>query len=238
MSESGKKINDPGSDEIVVIPQGRKSPAPRGPDSGIFARLAAPDQYLQMVLQAVHNLRGPLSSVSLNIAAVRDRIDRDSVEALDDALESVRRVDAIITQTLTLSMAASGNVILAPHETSVSDLVLSMVSTWPRSQIVGIGEAFDLNVVAEVDSNHFLQLLENLIANAVKYGKIALVSMTKNEQDFSLSVHDKGPGVGDNPESLFQMFKRGAQRHGKKGFGIGLAYCKTIAEAHGGTIAV
>ena len=50
-----------------------------------------------------------------------------------------------------------------------------------------------------------------------------------------VSVRDHGPGVRDG-ENVFDMFVRGAATSGKPGVGLGLAICRAIVEAHGGTV--
>ena len=92
---------------------------------------------------------------------------------------------------------------------------------------------------------HLRQLLNNLLDNAIKYSPAqsqVLVKLALNsaEQAIVLSVADTGPGIParDIPQLFDRFFRvdRSRSRDGRKGTGLGLSICKTIVEAHGGTI--
>lgn len=86
-------------------------------------------------------------------------------------------------------------------------------------------------------------LLENLVANAVKYGRgKILVSLDQHENKILLTIEDNGPGIEDNfKQNIFKPFIRGeetkseggAQRTSQKGYGLGMALVKRIADLHG-----
>ena len=85
------------------------------------------------------------------------------------------------------------------------------------------------------------QLLDNLIDNALKYGgdKGAVELRAKREGEWlNLAVRDRGPGVTPAwRERIFEVFQRGAADAAQpRGAGIGLAACRAIAQAHGGTM--
>jgi len=93
-----------------------------------------------------------------------------------------------------------------------------------------------------VDEARMAQVLENLVANALRYtpagGRIEL-SASGDQDRVTLSVHDTGPGI--SPEDLpfvFNRFYRGeksrAEEEGQSG--LGLAIAKALVEAHGGVI--
>jgi len=81
--------------------------------------------------------------------------------------------------------------------------------------------------------------LENLIRNAVKYGRRdtpITVTIDRFDSQVLLSVHNMGvPIPPDQIAEHFLMFKRGGQEK-VQGWGLGLAYVKNVAEAHGGSI--
>jgi signal transduction histidine kinase len=89
------------------------------------------------------------------------------------------------------------------------------------------------------------QVLTNLIANAIKYAKsastieVATRPLSAGGQDWiEVSVADEGPGIPrDQRERIFEPYVRG-EGNGQTGLGLGLAICRRIVEAHGGSIVV
>jgi two-component system sensor histidine kinase KdpD len=83
------------------------------------------------------------------------------------------------------------------------------------------------------------QLLENLLDNALKYTPdgIELV-VSQSDHRMHVAVEDRGPGIPpDQAQALFEPYRRN-DRSGQRGAGLGLAVCKAVATAHGGTLAV
>jgi two-component system sensor histidine kinase KdpD len=83
------------------------------------------------------------------------------------------------------------------------------------------------------------RVLCNLLENAAKYScesEIIEVSVNKGKQFVEISVVDAGVGFDQEPSQLFEMFARGISDTNKSGMGLGLAICKEIVEAHGGSI--
>jgi two-component system, OmpR family, phosphate regulon sensor histidine kinase PhoR len=94
------------------------------------------------------------------------------------------------------------------------------------------------------DNNHFTNVVQNLIDNAIKYSPEnpqVTITTRSNNDGFYLEVEDRGIGIEpQNLKLIFQQFHRipTGDVHDVKGFGIGLFYVKKITEAHGGAISV
>ena len=83
------------------------------------------------------------------------------------------------------------------------------------------------------------RVLCNLLENAAKYSSLgSTIEVTANiAGKFAvISVIDSGQGFVQNPEQLFDMFSRGISDTHQSGMGLGLAICKEIVQAHGGSI--
>jgi signal transduction histidine kinase len=95
-------------------------------------------------------------------------------------------------------------------------------------------------VVVPGDSQSLRRLFANLIENAVRYGKSAALNWSAAPGWAEVTVADEGPGFPDNAEALFTPFVRGegSRNRATGGTGLGLAIVRSIAEAHGGSVAL
>ena len=106
---------------------------------------------------------------------------------------------------------------------------------------IKVVETEDLQI-ARMDSRLISQVIINLVNNAVKNtpkGSEIVIESTKEEDHIVVSVSDNGPGIADDVKPhIFEMFYTGKSKiaDGRRGLGLGLALCKSIVEAHGGTI--
>jgi two-component system sensor histidine kinase KdpD len=84
------------------------------------------------------------------------------------------------------------------------------------------------------------RVLCNLIENATKYtppGSLIVVAARTTDSDLEVSVYDNGPGLPKGKEdAIFEKFTRGERESATPGVGLGLAICRAIIDAHGGTI--
>jgi two-component system phosphate regulon sensor histidine kinase PhoR len=101
------------------------------------------------------------------------------------------------------------------------------------------------NDLIMADEVHFLNLIHNLLDNALKYSKetgLVITVHTENAANqFRVRIEDNG--IGMSKETLHQIFEKFYRAHtgnihNVKGFGLGLSYVKTMVEAHKGTIRV
>ncbi|HTL70404.1 MAG TPA: ATP-binding protein, partial [Candidatus Eisenbacteria bacterium] len=94
-----------------------------------------------------------------------------------------------------------------------------------------------------MDSDKIVQVLNNLIGNAVKFtpsgGKITVKSGWHDQAKVAVSVSDTGVGIApENVSKLFGRFEQFGDQQGISGTGLGLSIAKDIVEKHGGEITV
>ncbi|HNH73083.1 MAG TPA: ATP-binding protein, partial [Candidatus Obscuribacter sp.] len=153
---------------------------------------------------------------------------------------------------LDIEKMESGNLVLKIRPTPVDRIVegsLELVSGFAEQQGVRL-ESVDLpQVEAAVDEDRIVQVLQNLLVNAVKFspeGKAVTLAVVPavgpgGAGMLRFSVKDRGPGI--KPEELGSLFERFIQLEGadgkrRGGTGLGLAICKEIVKKHGGRVGV
>jgi two-component system sensor histidine kinase KdpD len=136
----------------------------------------------------------------------------------------------------------SGRVALRRDWQTADDLVgmaLGRSAAALASHPVEVALTADLPQV-QVDATLLLQLLGNLFDNIARHtpeGTPVRVSAAVERGQLRLDIADRGPGLpGGDPERLFAKFQRGQEESNAGGAGLGLAICRVIAEAHGGSI--
>ena len=97
-------------------------------------------------------------------------------------------------------------------------------------------------LLVNMDSRLIMQVLINLVNNAIKntpVGSEISIRCERGEKEVVISVCDNGSGIPDTVKPhIFEMFYTGQNKvaDGRRGLGLGLALCKSIVEAHNGTI--
>lgn len=189
------------------------------------------EQRTQMLYAIAHDLRTPLTSLKLRLEAAAPALrNRMGPEIL--------RMQAMIDQLL--RYASTGTA--AKHErVDLGRLVREAVERQSGSTIVTTG--LDQTVVVPGSSLDLSRMLDNLLANAVKFGANGDVSVGLSLQGETarLTVEDEGPGMPDHQlETVFEPFVRLEQSRSPKtgGIGLGLALVRAVVESHGGQVAL
>ncbi len=201
---------------------------------------------------ASHELKTPLMVLRAGVerALTHPKAPPETYELLDQTLEGVNRMTELVDNLLTLARADEGSAPLAVAECDLRDLVTDAAETAGM-----LAEPKDITITTQVpsqpvlvhiDESRILQLLLNLVTNAVKYtpsrGQVS-IGLVDDGSDVVIMVQDTGVGIaaGDLPH-IFERFWRAdvarTRVSERAGTGLGLAITQWIAEAHGGSIAV
>jgi two-component system OmpR family sensor kinase len=199
---------------------------------------------------ASHELRTPLAVIRADVErAMADKPgSHDQAVALEEALQQVSRMTALVESLLTLARADEGRFDLVREPVAMEPLVREVVET---AQILGeeAGITVTVPIVQAVtvhgDSERLRQLLLNLVTNAIKYtarGGHVELSLEARHDEAIVAVKDDGIGIAaaDLP-LIFDRFwrvDRVRSRTEGGGSGLGLAICQWIAQAHDGRIDV
>ena len=199
----------------------------------------------------VHDIRNPLLAITLCASALRDR--QSPAEAARLAamiLDQTQHLEGFISDLLTVAKMEQGHLTLQRARTDLAELGRA---AFRNHRMMADAKSIRLELaapdspcLADVDPGLFERLLNNLIANAVKFSPAhTCVTLTLEPADgpgtpCRIRVEDEGPGIPlGYREAVFEKFgvveMRGAD---VPQTGMGLALCRMVAEAHGGRIFV
>lgn len=198
------------------------------------------------ILGAVsHDLRNPLAAISLCARALSSETnDKDRHEIVGAIVESAGMMNRMIEDLLDVSTIDSGHFRVDPSPQEVEpllDRVIEMTSGAAHERHVEVRSALPASLPSvNVDPTRFVQVLANLVSNAVKFtdsGGVVTISAQPNANHAVISVRDTGIGIPR--EHLSHIFDRHwhARRTARTaGTGLGLAIARGIVHAHGGRI--
>lgn len=205
------------------------------------------DEFLGMVS---HDLRNELSAISLyNAQVIRNVTEDDRGDQVFRSATNIQRItlrmSRLIGDLLDVVSIEAGQFTVIPEDRDargiVDDAVESFLPIAAAKEISLNGKMSGEQMLARFDHQRILQVLGNLLTNALKFssaGATVTVSAERKGDDLVFSVVDTGPGIpADRLKNIFDRFSRGDRRD-RKGMGLGLYIAKRIVEAHGGRIGV
>src|SRR6185503_6260479 len=203
------------------------------------------DQVLSVV---AHDLRNPLSTILLQSALLRRQCPEPAGQSHkpEDAIHrAATRMNRLIQDLLDVARMESGQPTIERARLSARELIVGAVE---MLRPLADSSALELRVDVDDDvpdmlgdRDRLLQVVENLIGNAIKFtepGGSITAGAAAREREVRFWVADTGVGIA--PEHLPLVFDRFWQvtRSGRHGAGLGLPIAKGIVEAHGGRIGV
>ncbi|MBI4420728.1 MAG: HAMP domain-containing protein [Gemmatimonadetes bacterium] len=201
---------------------------------------------------ASHELKTPLTVLRSGIerAITHPETSPEVLEVLEETLIEVNRMTEMVDSLLMLARADEGRAPLHLEAVDLREILREVAET---AGILGEQASVSVSVSIPAEPTAFpadrariRQLFMNLLTNAIKYtprgGSVWIESVMADGQ-VTLQVRDTGVGIapGDLPHIFDRFWRADAARRRtgeRPGAGLGLAICKWIAEAHGGTIAV
>lgn len=195
-----------------------------------------------------HEFRTPLTGIKASVTTLLAQygLDEDQRQELLTVIdEETDRLNRLVGEAAEMSQLDSGMFKLEKHPHPIRQAVdasLDELKAAIQSHPITVLIPDEIPVVM-MDCQRISEVLIHLIQNAAKYspsGSPIQISATMEGAYLVCSVADQGPGIDSFEQSLiFDKFYRGRnQRYAAHGTGMGLAICKTIIEAHGGTIGV
>ena len=209
---------------------------------------AKTEEMRSSLLSAVsHDLRTPLAAITGAVSTLRDESVRLPETQRDELLAAIHeeagRLERLVANLLDMTRVESGGLRVRREWVPLEELVgaaLSRLESVLDTRPVHVSLAPGLPLLS-VDPLLFEQVLVNLLENAAKYtppGSAIDIGGWVEGDGVAVEVRDRGPGIAPGDEQrVFEKFYRGTGT-AAVGAGLGLAICKGIVEAHGGTIRV
>ncbi|QEY13952.1 sensor histidine kinase KdpD [Cellvibrio sp. KY-YJ-3] len=213
------------------------------------ARVKAEIEQLRSALlsSVSHDLRSPLSAMigaadSLRLLDQQLSIE-DRSELIDTILQESRRLDRYIQNLLDMTRLGHGTLKIERDWVSASDIIGSALTRLKRYSPEALIE-FRVNGTAPLLYAHAAlieQAVFNILENAAKFtppGEKITVTLEQINDICTINIEDKGPGIPEDlREKIFDMFYVVSDGdHKKNNTGMGLAICKGMIAAHGGSV--
>jgi signal transduction histidine kinase/ActR/RegA family two-component response regulator len=207
----------------------------------LLRSLHSRDEILGIV---AHDLRNPLNVIAAASSSLHQRLpDLLTRRPVERIMRAAQRAEHLIRDLLDINAIESGHFSIEKQELDTTSTILSAVESQhglaaSSSVILATDLSPELPSI-DADEERILEVLENLLGNAVKFtsaGGTATVGASASQSEVTIWVRDNGPGLA--PEQLSHMFDRFWQgsRGDRRGAGLGLTICRAIVEAHGGRI--
>jgi len=215
----------------------------------LAAVLAKNEQLRANLLRAIsHDLRTPLTSISgnaSNLLSNYDKLDEETrVQVFTDIFDDSQWLISLVENLLSVTRIEEGRM-----NFNMSVQLMDEVIDEAMKHINRKGDEHNITVeyrdellLARMDAKLIIQVMINLVDNAIKYTPVGSdIRITAENTDgfVSVSVADNGNGIPNHMKSrVFEMFYTGDNKiaDSRRSLGLGLALCKSIVHAHGGEI--
>jgi len=191
-----------------------------------------------------HELRSPLSVITINAQFVAEQTAEDATrEAALDMTRAAARMERLLSDLLDVTRIQAGSLRIVKRQHDLAALATEVQQSYrllfeERSMSFTVDAPAD-PVHASFDHDRIVQVLSNLLGNAMKFtppnGRVSL-SVEANADQVDITVRDNGPGI--RASVLPHVFERFWQvdDNTRRGLGLGLFISKKIVEGHGGRI--
>lgn len=200
----------------------------------------------ELLAIANHEMRSPLMAILTSLELLRadfKDVPERSRRFLELASSNSQRLLDLVNGYLDLDKLASGASAMSVRPLDLGALVeRALELNRPLGERAGVALSAlcrEADVIVDGDPDRLVQVVTNLVSNAVKFSKPGgrvRVSLERQDGKARVSVADEGDGIPESfRDKIFGKFQQAAE-HRKKGTGLGLAISKTIVEQLGGTI--
>lgn len=193
-----------------------------------------------------HELRTPLSVLKGEIEAIEDGVRTMTPATLASLQSEVATLNKLVSDLYDLSLSDIGALSYRMTHVDVGDVLQSTLGAFQQrfaERGLELERRIDSSVMVNGDEGRLQQLFNNLLENCARYTQAegtVRVGCRNTNGEVLIEIEDSGPGVP--PDILPRIFERFVRAEASRnrshgGAGLGLAICRNIVQAHGGTIA-
>jgi two-component system, OmpR family, sensor histidine kinase BaeS len=205
---------------------------------------ASEESRRRFLADVTHELRTPLTVLQAEVEAQLDGIHPRDDAHLQLLRDQTRTLERLVEDLRTLALGDAGRLVLHREAVAIAVVVEDAVAAI-RSAASARGVAVEIEGPAEVELDGELdvdrirvrQVLANLLSNAVRHtpagGTVTVHVSAGDDAGAEVTVTDTGPGLGYDPDRVFDRFHASADSGGT---GLGLTIARQLVEAHGGTL--
>ena len=218
--------------------------------SSQYERLKQSDKMKdEFVNIAAHELRTPIQPILGLSEIIRPKVNAEERGYVDVIIRNAKRLQRLTEEILDVTKIESQSLKLKKDEFNLNDVIVNCINdlTMNREFNNNVKEKkqkirYEPNdILLNADRGRVSQVISNLLSNAAKFtpaGTISIVSHLNGNPEMKnneaiINVNDNGQGI--DPEILPRLFSKFATKS-YSGTGLGLFICKSIVEAHGGSI--
>lgn len=215
----------------------------------LAAVLARNEQLRANLLRAIsHDLRTPLTSISGNAANLLsnyDKLDDETrMQMFTDIFDDSQWLISLVENLLSVTRIEEGRMNFNMSVQLIDEVIeeaLRHINRKSAEHSIS-AEYRDELLLARMDARLIMQVIINIVDNAVKYtpvGSEIKITATKEDGTIVVSIADNGAGIPDSSKQrVFEMFFTGDNKiaDSRRSLGLGLPLCKSIIHAHGGEI--
>jgi signal transduction histidine kinase len=249
-------LGDPSGEQAALSVSAQQITDETGARTGavvVFQDVTAEIQALrsreELVAAVSHELRTPLTSIVgyLELALDTPGLPDEAHTYTRIASESADRMLQLISDLLVASSSVEGKLAILRSDTDLGALVLDAVeAARPRAadRAITVNCAIQPGEIAFVDELRMRQVVDNVLSNAIKYGRqggTVTINSRHTDATIVIDVIDDGMGISlTDQERLFDRFYRSdsARRSSVGGAGLGLSISRSIMREHGGDVRI
>lgn len=189
----------------------------------------------RMVSDVAHELRAPLTNLRCELESIQDGLTTATPERIVSLHDEVMHLSALVDDLQDLSLADAGKLEIDAQRLNVSAVVRRV-----SAQRAAITFEGDENVTAMADARRVVQILTNLVSNAIAAQATEIrIAWETTASEVLIRVTDNGTGI--EPEHLPHIFERfyrvdPSRSRATGGAGLGLAIVEQLVRAHGGRV--
>lgn len=187
----------------------------------------------RLLANTAHELRTPLAGM----LGLLELAQEGETDRIPEAIEHGYRLASLLSDLLDLARMQSGHSTFLLEPVALEALLRSTVIEPLSTERTPIRTTFDLPPWLSLDPRRVVQVVGNLVSNASRHAADQPIDVAVRWQDglLTLVVEDRGPGLGPDPQSLFEAFTQGETPHAR-GLGIGLTVVNETVLQWGGRI--